>query len=152
MTTLEKVAFLKGLVEAYAYDKDSKEGKLIAAVVDVLTDIATDLEDMNDCLVEMGAQVDEIDEDLDALESDYYEDDDCDCDCDCDCDDELYEITCPSCGATFEVDEATLLDGGIECPDCGQSLEFDIDECDCDCDDDCDCDCGCGCHDGEDEE
>ena len=139
LTTLEKVAYLKGLVEGYAFDKESKEGKLLTAILDVLGDMANDMEDLNDCVVEMGAQVDEIDEDLDALESDYYDDDDCDCDCCGGDDDGLYEVTCPSCGEEFEVDEDELLEGSVECPKCGETLEFDIDECDCDDDDCCDC-------------
>lgn len=142
MTTLEKVAYLKGLLEGMDVNKESKEGKVIAAVVDVLTDMANDMEDLSDCVAEMGAQVDEIDEDLDALESDYY-DDECDCDCDCD-EDELYEVTCPACGEEFGVEEADLLDGSVDCPACGETLEFDIEECDC-CDDECDGECGCGC-------
>ena len=31
-------------------------------------------------------------------------------------------------GEDFEVDEDTLLDGGVECPACGEHLEFDFDE------------------------
>lgn len=146
MTTLEKVAYLKGLAEGYEIDKTTKDGKLLSAILEVLDDLAIDLEDLSDCVAEMGAQVDEIDEDLDALESDYYDDDDCCCGDHCDCDeDEAYEITCPNCQTEFEVDEETLLDGSVECPSCGETLEFDIDDCDCDCDDDCCCGDHCDC-------
>ncbi len=154
MDITEKIAYLKGLMEGMEIDKDSKEGKIYAAIMDVLTDMALTIEDMADYVDELSEQVDEIDEDLADVEE--YLDDECDCcdcddDCDCsdcDCDDdwdgEFYEVTCPACGETFEVDEETLLDGGIACPECNEPLEFDI-EC-CDCDDD-DCDCGCGCED-----
>ena len=64
----------------------------------------------------------------------------CGCDCGCDCDEDFYEITCPNCDEEFSVDEDTLLDGGVECPVCGEHLEFDLDDCCCD-DDDCCCDC-----------
>ena len=72
----------------------------------------------------------------DLHESDYYEDweedddycDGCCDDCDEDCGDEFYDVTCPSCDTTFCVDEETLLEGGIECPNCGENLEFEIEE------------------------
>ncbi|MBQ4616965.1 MAG: hypothetical protein IJB27_01160 [Clostridia bacterium] len=151
MDLTEKIAYLKGMLEGMEIDKDSKEGKIYTAIMDVLTDMALTIEDMVDYVDELSEQVDEIDEDLANVEEFLEEefDDDCDCDCDCDCcddedewDDEFYEITCPACSATFEVDEETLLDGGIACPECDEPLEFDIE-----CEDDCDCGCC-----GEDEE
>lgn len=127
MTITEKVAYLKGLLEGKG--TDDKEMNLI---VEILTDLANDLADLEDYTAELTEQVDAVDEDLNTLEEDFYEewdeDDDCDC-CDCcDCDEEYYDVTCPSCGEDFEVDEDTLLDGGVECPACGEHLEFDFDE------------------------
>ncbi len=136
MTISEKVAYIKGLAEGMKLDTEKDEGKLLSNILDVLADLAADLEDTECGLEELSEQVDAVDEDLDALESEFYDD----CDDGCGCDDELYEITCPACNAEFEVDEDTLLDGSIECPNCGETLEFDIDECDGECDG-CDCDC-----------
>ena len=140
MTVTEKVASLKGLMEGLSVDETSKEGKILKAVVDVLDDLAMSVEDLEDYTAELTEQVDAVDEDLDSLENDFYGE--CDC-CDDDEDEEYYDITCPSCGDEFSVDEDTLLEGGIECPNCGEHLEFDV-ECD-----DCGCDC---CSDEEDEE
>ena len=140
MTVTEKVAYLKGLMEGLSVDETSKEGKILKAVVDVLDDLAMSVEDLEDYTAELTEQVDAVDEDLDSLENDFYGE--CDC-CDDDEDEEYYDITCPSCGDEFSVDEDTLLGGGIECPNCGEHLEFDV-ECD-----DCGCDC---CSDEEDEE
>ena len=135
-TITEKVAYLKGLVEGMDIDQTNKEGKVLVAIMDVLNDLATTLEDLEDYTAELTEQVDAIDEDLDLLESDYYEDweddenycDGCCDDCDEDCGDEFYDVTCPSCDTTFCVDEETLLEGGIECPNCGENLEFEIEE------------------------
>ena len=140
MTVTEKVAYLKGRMEGLSVDETSKEGKILKAVVDVLDDLAMSVEDLEDYTAELTEQVDAVDEDLDSLENDFYGE--CDC-CDDDEDEEYYDITCPSCGDEFSVDEDTLLEGGIECPNCGEHLEFDV-ECD-----DCGCDC---CSDEEDEE
>lgn len=146
MSITEKVAYLKGLIEGMEIDADSKEGKLLKAICDVLADLALDQEDLQDTVAELSAQVDEIDEDLNEVEQDLYEDEDEDEDED----EEFYEVCCPACHAEFSVDEQTLIDGCVECPECGEHLDFDIDcDCDCDCcdcdDDDCDCDCDCGC-------
>ena len=130
MTITEKVAYLKGLLEGKGV-----EDKEMNLIVEILTDLANDLADLEDYTAELTEQVDAVDEDLNTLEEDFYEewdeDEDCDC-CDCcdcdDCDDEYYDVTCPSCNEDFEVDEDTLLDGGVECPNCGERLEFDFDE------------------------
>ena len=85
MTITEKVAYLKGLIEGMEIDEATKEGKILTAIMDVLSDVALGVEDLEATVQEMGEQVDTIDEDLDALECDYYDEyDDC-----CDCDDLL---------------------------------------------------------------
>ena len=135
MTTIEKVAYLKGLMEGMKIDETSDNGKLFKLIVGILDDVTKDVADIEDYVTELTEQVDAVDEDLNALEEDFYEEwdeeDDCDCDCDCDCcdcDEEYYDVTCPSCNEDFEVDEDTLLDGGVDCPNCGEHLEFDFDE------------------------
>ena len=140
MTVTEKVAYLKGLAEGLGIEENTKEGKLFKAVMDVLSDLAVRVEDLEDSTAELTEQGDAIDEDLDALEGDFYDEDECDCCCDDEDDEEYYDISCPNCDEEFCVDEETLLEGGIECPNCGEHLEFDIECCD---DDDDGCDCGC---------
>lgn len=131
MTTAERVAYLKGLMEGMKVDDSTNEGRLFNLIADILTDMTEDVADLEDYTAELSEQVDEIDEDLNLLESDYYdewEDDDCEGCCGCDGDDEYYEVSCPSCGEEFEVDEDSLLDGSIDCPNCGEHLEFTCDE------------------------
>ena len=133
MTTIEKVAYMKGLMEGMKIDESTDNGKLFKLLVDIVDELAKDVADIEDYVEELTEQVDAVDEDLNALEEDFYEEwdeeDDCDCGCDCcDCDDEYYDVTCPSCHEDFEVDEDTLLDGGVECPNCGEHLEFDFDD------------------------
>ena len=133
MTIAEKVAHLKGLMEGLNCDD-----KVLNAIVDILEDLAYDVEDVQDALAEVGEQVELIDEDLEALENDYYEfdEDDCDCDCccdddDCDCccdDEDLYEVECPACGEVICIDGCIVDEGEMDCPNCGEHLEFDMDE------------------------
>lgn len=125
----EKAAYLNGLAEGLDIDGTTKEGKLINAMLEVISDMAEELE-----------MIDEKQDDLYDLVSEIVEEDDCDC-CDCDCDDDLdyFEIECEKCGNTICLDEELLdSDAPIVCPVCGEEieLEFELEDCDC-----CDCDC-----------
>ena len=146
MQLTEKVAYLKGLMEGLGVDDSTKEGKVLSVVLDVLSDMALTVSDLEDSLDLVGEQLEIIDEDLCQIQEDFYDDDCCCDDDDYDEDDfddfegELYEVTCPSCGDTITVNEDMLDEGDINCPGCGELLEFDLDGM-LD-----DCDCGCGCH------
>ncbi len=141
MTISEKVAYIKGLAEGVELDADSKEGKILSAVIDLLGDICDEIDALDDAQIELAEQLDAVDEDLSDVEELIYDDDDEyeyeDYD-EYEDDDEVYEVVCPNCGDKIYLDEDMLLDGHIDCPNCGTDLEFEFD-CDCDCDD-CDCD------------
>lgn len=139
MDICEKIAYIKGLAEGLALDENKKEGKILSAIIDLLSDITEEICEIEDGCDELMEQIDAVDEDLASLEEIIYEDDECDCcdddDCDC-CDDEVYEIECPACNDIIYLDADMLAEEGMTCPNCGTELEFDFD-CDCDC-----CDCG----------
>lgn len=139
MTISEKVAYIKGLAEGMELDTDSKEGKILSAIIDVLGDMCDEIDALDEAQVELAEQLDAVDEDLSDVETIIYEDDDDEYDDDeYEDDDEVYEVVCPECGDKIYLDEDMLLDGRIDCPNCGTDLEFEFD-CNCDCDD-CDCD------------
>ncbi len=141
MDICEKIAYIKGLAEGLELSDDTKEGKILGAIIDLLGDITEEICDIEDGCDELMEQIDAVDEDLASLEEIIYEDDEdeCDCDCDdcCDCDDEVYEIECPACNDVIYLDGDMLAEEGMTCPNCGTELEFDFDG-DCDCDDCCD--------------
>lgn len=139
MTLTEKVAYLKGLAAGLDLDKDSKETKIFEAMFDILEDMALTVTDIDEDLSSVEEYVDEIDADLDDLEEYVYCEDDEDDFCCCGDEDELYEVACPSCGEEIYLDDEMLDEEFIECPECGEKLELDIDFDDCDCG--CDC-CG----------
>ena len=130
-----KAAYIKGLADGLDYNKESAEGKLIAALIDAVGEMATEIERLNDYIEEIDECLGDV-EDYLADECDC--DDDCDCDCDdchddCDCDEceEYYEAECPNCGETFEIDADDLgedSDEVIICPHCGKKLIFDEEE------------------------
>ena len=60
----EKVAYLKGLMEGMNLNADSNEGKLFLAIADVLDEIALEVEDLTDEVMELGDGLDVISDDL----------------------------------------------------------------------------------------
>ena len=69
----EKIAYLKGLMEGMNVDTESNEGKLFAAVVDVLDEIALEVEDLTDEVMELGDGLDVISDDLSDVEDIVYD-------------------------------------------------------------------------------
>ena len=54
MEITEKVAYIKGLAEGMELDTDKKIGKLLSAIIDVLDDMALEIEDLKDAQEELG--------------------------------------------------------------------------------------------------
>ena len=149
MTISEKSAYLKGLMDGLNLNTETSEGKMIAAIVDLLGDVTKRLTDVEETTIAISDELDEIEEDLDAIEDfildeeedyddeeddfdyededdeDDYEDED-DSDEGFDFGDEettIYEVVC-ACGNIIDFDEETLEKGSIICPACGETLEF----------------------------
>ncbi len=137
MTISEKSAYLKGLMEGLKLDTDKAEGKLIAAMVELLGDISKKLTDVEDTTIAISDELDEIEEDLDAIEDyildedDYDDEDDYEDDFDDEEDEDseegfdfgdedttVYEVQC-ACGEVIDFDEETLESGRTVCPNCG---------------------------------
>ena len=146
MTISEKAAYLKGYMEGLELDTEKPEGKMIERIVDLLGDMAKRLTDVEETTIAISDELDEIEEDLDAIEDyildeeDEYDDDDFedwDDDDDDDYDDEgfdfgdedsiIYEVKC-ACGEVINFDEETLEEGSMTCPNCGELLEFSLEE------------------------
>ena len=147
MSAKEKVAYLKGLAEGLELDTGSKEGKIISAIIDTLSVIADEIEELNENALDIGEELDAISSDLADVEDfiyddDFDDDDDYDFDIfgnddDDDDDDECgcaycsgekfsYETVCPACGAEMELNEDDLIRGSAKCTECGEDLEFDF--------------------------
>ena len=147
MTISEKAAYLKGLMDGLKLDTEKPEGQMISAIVDLLGDVTRRLADVEETTINICDELDEIEEDLDAIEDfimddededddwdDDYEDDDWDDDEDYeegfDFGDEettIYEVKC-TCGEVIDFDEETLEKGSMICPNCGETLEFSFDD------------------------
>ena len=130
MTINEKAAYLKGLMEGLQLDTEKAEGKMIAAIVDLLGDVTKKLTNVEDTTIAISDELDEIEEDLDAIE-DFIMDDEDDYDEEGfdfgDEDTTIYEVKC-ICGNVIAFDEETLEEGSIICDECGETLEFSFED------------------------
>lgn len=147
-----QVSYLKGLAEGMNLSEKSEEGKLIAKLIDVLSDAADELDALWARNDELEMRIDELDEEMYAAEMDidaiyddiegdvdiddydeYIDDEDDDDFLDMydDEDDDLFEISCPECGEDVVVDFDMLdEENNIVCPNCHKDieLEFDMDD------------------------
>ena len=148
MTISEKAAYLKGLMDGLKLDTDKPEGQMISAIVELLGDVTGRLTDIEETTIAISDELDEIEEDLDAIEDyildeededyeddyddedeDYYDDDE-DYEEGFDFGDEettIYEVKC-ACGEIIDFDEETLEQGSMICPNCGETLEFSLED------------------------
>ena len=154
MSMMEKAMYLKGLCDGIDLDKTTKEGKLIAALLDMVTEMAAEMDDMQEEICELRDYCEELDEDLGDVEEvlldlddeDYEdEDDDFECDgdcagCDFDCgfddddddlfdeeEDDFFEVICPACGDAINFD-STIDPENLRCPNCGEKFECIVEE------------------------
>lgn len=138
MNLTEKAAYLKGLKDGLNLNTETAEGKLIAALIDLVDEMAASVTDIEDMSYAVSEELDAIEDELDAIEEvlddefeEDYEDDEDEDDDDEDYefdDDVIYEVKCPTCGEVINLDEEMLDAGKIECPNCGEELEFDVSE------------------------
>ncbi|MDE6832988.1 MAG: hypothetical protein K2J39_01885 [Ruminococcus sp.] len=137
MKLTEKMSYLKGLMDGLEIDTTTKEGRILVQMSELMEDVVLYIDDLQSQVDELTEICDTLEEDLGDLEDEIYGEDDFDCD-DCECfddddddysfdsdDDELYEITCPTCGDTILIDEGMIEEGSINCPNCDELLEFD---------------------------
>ena len=133
MNLTEKAAYIKGLADGLELDKETKEGKIIAALLDLVDEMSNeiagiqqDIDEIDEDLNYLNEYVEELDDDLQDVED--YLDEECECDDeDWEEDDDYCEIVCPSCGETVcfdsELDPENLL-----CPACGEKFGCIVEE------------------------
>lgn len=144
MTLNERAAYIKGLAEGMELDANSKEGKILAALIELASDMADEIAAMDERIDTAFAYCEELDEDLGSVEEILLDDCDCDCDCDdedefecdgncdccdadCDCNDDFFEVECPACGDVICFD-SSIDPEELICPACGEKFECLISE------------------------
>ena len=141
MNINEKASYLKGCFDFSDLNKDSKEIKIMEEMLDLILKMAKKISELEADNAELREYIEEIDEDLGAVEEElyftddeqegyedlnddeeYYDDDDS----------EYYELECPSCGEKVCFDDS-LDPNSLVCPACGEKVG-DVEICDGDCD------------------
>ncbi len=127
MTVSEKAAFLKGLIEGSDLKFGEKEQKVVDALIDLICDMAQtvtntakDVDELYETVEDVYDELDAVEEDLDELFGDEDIGDD---------EQQLYDVECQNCHEIICIDEETLMKGELECPNCGEKLEFGLDIC-----------------------
>lgn len=128
----EKVSYLRGLAEGLKISEESNEGKLLLEILNVLGEIADDIEYVEDSQDELFDRVYDLEDEVYGEYDENYDDDYEFLD-----DDEDFSIKCPNCQNDFVLSMNDLNDDGdIICPNCNETIEFEFD---CSCDsEDCD--------------
>ena len=134
----KKAAYLQGLVDGLGIDDTTKEGKIIKAMSALLGEMAEVIESVDEDLSRAYDQINDLNDELEDLEADLYEEDedgesedaeDEDTDDDDDAKDDdiasepFYEVACPNCGETVYVSEDDLDAGEANCAHCGVTFE-----------------------------
>lgn len=131
MSLTERAAYLRGLADGLKLGEDpTEEGKVLLAVLDVLGDIAANVEANNESISSLADELDELDDVVSGMEEvllgeDAFNEDEDEEEED---DEEIieYEMECPECGKPVVLDEETIEEGEIICPHCRQKLTIDI--------------------------
>lgn len=138
MTIVEKAAYLKGLTEGLGVEPDSRDGKLWAALNELLSDMAHEIEDLQSGALDFADALDEIGDELGYLEEltcdldspEDFEDEEADSEDDEDDEDEDNIVPFSSDEEDDEEDEPLPFDGvlyDVKCPVCGEEITFDED-------------------------
>ena len=122
MELTNKAMYIKGLADGLGLDAASKEGKVIAALLELVNEMAGTIEEMQSKMRDLEDYVEELDEDLGDVEEVLVGDGDEDED-----DDEYFEVVCPSCGDVINFD-SSIDPENLRCPNCGQKFECIVDE------------------------
>lgn len=109
-----RVAYLHGLANGMDVDNDSKEGKLLGGIIDVLDQFA-------DSFNELEEYIQSLDEDLYTLENDLHEEDL----------EDYMEADCPGCQETVLFHSSIIDDEDIievTCPNCDEVVFINDDD------------------------
>ncbi len=137
-TIREKIAYLRGIIDGDPSMMEGRNGFLFTKILEVLEELATDVDDLARAQDELDEYLEEVDFDLAYLEDEFFDEDDHDCGCDCHDDDDdedwdeegsLVEVECPDCEDIVTFEEEFLFDEGVQirCPRC-DAVVFETDD------------------------
>ncbi len=123
-----KVAYLQGLSAGLNIESESKDGRILSGIIEVLDDFAKSFDELEEAHDQLEDYIDSIDEDLFHLEEDIYNDSDQRAG---DAGEEYMEVDCPRCGEVVCFDPGVLEDDDVievTCPNCDEVVFINDDD------------------------
>lgn len=114
-----RVAYLQGLSAGLDLNAESKEGKILNGIIEVLDGFADSMVDLEESQEQLEDYLESIDEDLYHLEDEIYSEDAEDRECL----EGYLEVECPRCGETVFFNSDIVEDDDIvevTCPNCDE--------------------------------
>lgn len=130
-TIREKIAYLRGMVDGDSSLEDSRNGFLFGKILQILEELAREVDNLKLAQDELDEYLQEVDFDLAYLEDEFFSDeydDELD-EWEEDYEGSLAEVECPDCGDLVTFDEDFLFDEGVQirCPRC-DGIVFETDD------------------------
>ena len=140
MSIAKRVTYLKGLAEGLGLGHDTKEEKILHIIMEVLEDIAVELEEVAGNVTTLDDDISVLVEDVQGLEDMFFADE---AEESCPCpppnggpgkplgaekaqpEPQFFTVQCPSCNTEITIDEDVLDQGTVDCPSCGEHLELE---------------------------
>ena len=118
-----RVAYLKGLAEGLGLDDGSREGKLFGQMIEVIDSLTEAVTQLQEDYTDLADYTEAIDEDLNDLEGEYYDEDELEDEeyFDEDDDEDMFSVECPECHEIVYIDDDMLEDDDVVeilCPNC----------------------------------
>ena len=110
-----KAAYIRGLMTGMDFDADSKNGKVIAAMMDLLEEMAAQVTEHDNALDQVYDELETLDQDLDDVVSDIYADEDED-------DEVIYSTE----DETYVTDEQEVFESGYNVDEDGPEDIMDV--------------------------
>jgi DNA-directed RNA polymerase subunit delta len=119
----DRASFLRGLAQGMQLNKETNEGKLISEIIDVLGEMAKEMEKLQESYDELNEYVESIDDDLADMEEVIFGDED---------DEEDGEEECGEECEGHDDEEENGETISYACPHCGHEMEFNAGDVDFD--------------------
>lgn len=114
-----RVAYLQGLSAGMDISSESKEGRVLNGIIEVLDEMARSFGELEESQDQLEDYLESVDEDLFRLEEDVYTDSPDDAAEE----DEYLEVQCPRCGETVCFESDVMEDEDVievTCPNCDE--------------------------------
>ncbi|GAB7386818.1 hypothetical protein BSNK01_06540 [Bacillaceae bacterium] len=129
---MHKISYLRGLAKGLDVSQESKEGRIISELIEIIDGLAREVNALKATQAEQEEYLEAIDEDLDDLEALVYDDEEWEDDGYAYADEDEYdddvgyfEVECPHCHEAIAVEQDVFEDDTVAevlCPECREVI------------------------------